>query len=101
MERNRLLKRIQDNPLGINVILEIQHKDFNGEFFHHLTLILETYGSFRKTEMNAKAIENHGAKTMPSVVATSLPFMGYDKHRKGNTRTLFYQLDRDKSTIHN
>lgn len=46
MERHtELLKEIQDNPRDLNAIVTKRRKDFNGEFFRHLSLLSETYNS--------------------------------------------------------
>ncbi|CAO2828716.1 unnamed protein product [Amaranthus hypochondriacus] len=46
MERHTdLLKEIEDNPTDINAIVAKRRRDFNGEFFRHLTFLQQTYDS--------------------------------------------------------
>ncbi|XP_021747619.1 uncharacterized protein At4g37920, chloroplastic-like [Chenopodium quinoa] len=40
-----LLKEIEDNPTDINAIVAKRRRDFNGEFFRHLTFLQQTYDS--------------------------------------------------------
>lgn len=44
MERHtQLLKEIEENPTDINSIIAKRRRDFNGDFFRHLTLLQQTY----------------------------------------------------------
>lgn len=40
-----LLKEVEDNPTDINAIVAKRRRDFNGEFFRHLTFLQQTYDS--------------------------------------------------------
>lgn len=42
---SELLKEIEDNPTDINAIVAKRRRDFNGEFFRHLTLLKQNYDS--------------------------------------------------------
>lgn len=53
MERHTdLLKEIEDNPTDINAIVAKRRRDFNGEFFRHLTFLQQTYDSLEDRDGN-------------------------------------------------
>ena len=53
MERHTdLLKEIEDNPTDINAIVAKRRRDFNGEFFRHLTVLQQTYDSLEDRDGN-------------------------------------------------
>ncbi|WMV16943.1 hypothetical protein MTR67_010328 [Solanum verrucosum] len=75
MERHtELLKEIQDNPRDLNAIVTKRRKDFNGEFFRHLTLLSETYNSLEDRDgllkpWNSTAFARLGTRCLSAVSA--------------------------------
>ncbi|OVA15229.1 hypothetical protein BVC80_5g12 [Macleaya cordata] len=60
-----LLKEIEQSPTDINAVVAKRRKDFNGEFFRHLTLLSETYDSLEDRD----AIARLGARCLSAVCA--------------------------------
>ncbi|KAJ0988223.1 hypothetical protein J5N97_006579 [Dioscorea zingiberensis] len=58
-----LLKEIQDNPMDINAVVARRRKDFTGEFFHHLTVLSDTYDSLEDRDSMSRL----GAKCLSAV----------------------------------
>ncbi|KAK1268743.1 hypothetical protein QJS04_geneDACA006468 [Acorus gramineus] len=62
-QHTELLKEIQGNPTDINAIVARRRKDFTGEFFRHLGVLLDTIDSLEERD----AIARLGAKCLSAV----------------------------------
>ncbi|XP_026427487.1 uncharacterized protein At4g37920-like [Papaver somniferum] len=60
---SELLKEIEQSPTDINAVVAKQRKDFNEEFFRHLSLLSETYDSLDDRD----AISRLGARCLSAI----------------------------------
>ncbi|KAI3961286.1 hypothetical protein MKX01_007000 [Papaver californicum] len=60
---SELLKEIEQSPTDINAVVAKRRKDFNEEFFRHLTLLSETYDSLDDRD----AISRLGARCLSAI----------------------------------